>query len=182
MDDLEFLKGAQTYGIFIAIGLLGWLIRLQYQILKRLQAPGPTPAPPRPGSLLNAQRPSSPSDSQGEKAGADVEDNYDDPDFNLRPLVPSRTMRGRVEDQHGDAIYGSEDRYDKTAYIGRVSRHADLELLDRRVYKNQFTLDIIKVKVITNEWETEINKIGWVSLDDTSFRADFDPARREVLE
>lgn len=179
MDDVDILKFVQKYGIFVVITLIAWVIRLQYQILARMAAPKPQPPAPRPGSLIDA---AANAPVKTEKEDDEVEDNYDDPDFNLPPLVPSAVMRGRVEDQHGDAIYGTEARYDKTAYIGRVSFHADLELMDRRVYKNQFTLDIIKVKVITNEWDTEVNKIGWVSLDDTSFRADFDPERREVLE
>ncbi len=183
MDDLDVLKLVQKYGIFLVLGLLGWLIRIQYQILKRMETPRPVVSPPqKPGSLINAASASSAAKETKDADDDEVEDNYDDPDFNLPPIVPSETMRGRVEDQHGDAIYGNEERFDKTAYIGRVSRHADLELMDRRVYKNQFTLDIIKVKVITNEWESEINKIGWVSLDDTSFRSDFDAERREVLE
>ena len=111
---------------------------------------------------------------------AEKEYTFEDPDFALPPLLPAKSLKGRVEGEHGDAIYGALDRYHKEDYIGRVSHGAELELKDCRVYKNEFELNIIKVLVLRNEWETEIGKIGWVGLDDTSFRSMFNPKRRII--
>lgn len=125
-------------------------------------------------------------EESAEAAGAEVEAEaekeytFEDPDFSLPPLLPIKPLRGRVEGEHGDAIYGAEDRYHKEDYIGRVSRGAELELRDCRVYRNEFELNIIKVVVLSNEWQSEIGKTGWVSLDDTSFRSTFDPKKRTV--
>ncbi len=87
---------------------------------------------------------------------------------------------GREEGLHGDAFYGTESGYDKDSYIGRVSRGAELELLDTAVHKNEFDIDIIQVRVLSNEWETEVGRVGWVGLDDTSFRSRYNPESRRV--
>jgi hypothetical protein len=107
---------------------------------------------------------------------------YEDPNFNLAPILPSKTMKGKVVGEFGDAIYGNEKRYYKDLYYGRVSHGAKIELTDRRVYKNQFELNIIKIRVIKNEWGSEEGRIGWVGLEDTSFRDKFDPESRTIIE
>ena len=87
---------------------------------------------------------------------------------------------GVEENLNGDAIYGGEENYDKDDYIGRVSRGAELELLDTAVMKNEFDLDIVQVRVLSNEWDSEVGRIGWVGLDDTSFRSRFNPEARRI--
>ena len=130
---------------------------------------------PTPAAIQEASRIDHASENEPEQ-----EYTFEDPDFALPPLEPPAGFMGRVEGEHGDAIYGTEARYFKDDYIGRVSRGAELELRDCRVYRNEFELNIIKVRVITNEWESEIGKIGWVGLDDTSFRSAFDPQKRVI--
>jgi len=140
-----------------------------------------------PGSLIaEAERPvelQKTDDDSGVQAKEDGDKKkYDfvDPAFDRAPIVPTERMIGREEGKNGDAIYGNENKYERDDYIGRVSHGAELELLDRRVYMNEFELDIIKVRVLKNEWSSEIGRIGWVGLDDTSFRSTFDAERREV--
>jgi len=130
---------------------------------------------------------SDPEYDDSEKVEAKIEEdedekeyNFDDPDFNLSPIEPEKEIKGKVIGEHGDAIYGNEKRYFKELYYGRVSNGARLVLLDLRAYKNEFELDIIKVKVLTNEWKDEIGRICWVSLDDTSFRNNFNPKTRLI--
>jgi hypothetical protein len=121
-----------------------------------------------------------PSRAEEPPAEPDQEYTFEDPDFSLSPLEPPAGVMGRVEGEHGDAIYGGDARYFKEDYIGRVSRGAELELKDCRVYRNEFELNIIKVRVVSNQWEDEIGKTGWVGLDDTSFRSAFDPEKRII--
>jgi hypothetical protein len=97
--------------------------------------------------------------------------NYRDPKFGMPPLASAKRILGREENKFGDAVYGRDSGYDSNAYIGRVSRGAELELLDRRIYKNEFEIDIIKVKVLSNEWATEVGQTVWLGLNDTSFRS-----------
>ncbi|MBE7437630.1 MAG: hypothetical protein HS115_04175 [Spirochaetales bacterium] len=89
---------------------------------------------------------------------------------------------GRIEDQHGDAIYGSSDDYDKDDYLGRLSRGAEIELVDRRVLRNEFDVPIIKVRVLSNEWKDELGKTGWVGLAATSYRLRFDPESHTIMD
>ena len=77
--------------------------------------------------------------------------------------------RGVVTTPFGSGFYGTEVRYTPEAYIGRVAKGAELELMEPLIYKNQFGLDIVKVKVISSEYEQEIGFIGWVSLGETDF-------------
>ncbi len=121
-----------------------------------------------------------PSPEPDEPPVPEKEYNYVDPDMGKAPIVPAGTMLGREESVHGDAVYGRENGYDRDAYIGRVSHGAELELLDRRVYKNEFEIDIIKVKVLKNEWQDEIGRVCWLGLDDTSFRSAFNPKTRMI--
>ena len=110
----------------------------------------------------------------------DKEYNYDDPDFKKKPIIPKKKIIGKVIYEHGDAIYGDNERYKKDKYYGRVSHGAEIELMDLRVYKNEFELDIIKVKVLSNEWESKIGMICWVSLKDTSFIERFNLQTRTI--
>lgn len=103
-------------------------------------------------------------------------------DLPARKTEPGMSGTGRIEDLHGDAIYGTADRYDKDDYLGRVSRGAEIELVDRKVQTNEFDLPIIKIRVISNEWHDEIGKIGWVGLASTSFRLFYDPDKKTMLD
>ena len=109
-------------------------------------------------------------DEEGNK-----EYNYKDPNFKLAPVIPYAPMKGVVIDENGDAFYGNDKKYYSSLYYGRVSKDAKLELKDRRVYKNEFEINIIKVLVLTNEWDSEVGRIGWVGLEDTSFRDQYNP-------
>lgn len=133
---------------------------------------------PKPGSALTSSHGSVGFEAADEPGTTEY--TYDDPDFALPPLVPGVPVKGRVEAEHGDAVYGNEKRYNKDDYIGRVSHGADLELMDCRVYMNEFKLNIIKVRVATNQWPDEVGRIGWVGLDDTSYRSGFDPKTRTI--
>jgi hypothetical protein len=95
-------------------------------------------------------------------------------------LSPSRSLTGRVTGEHGDAVYGDATRYNKNCYYGRVSKGAELQLLDQCVYKDEFGLDIIKVKVLKNEWQSEEGKVCWVGLVATSFAGGYNPATRMI--
>ena len=97
-----------------------------------------------------------------------------------RVWVKDNALVGREENLHGDAFYGNEEAYEREDYIGRVSRGAELELIDTNVETNEFDIDIIKVKVLSNEWEAEVGRVGWVGLDDTSFRGHFNPETRSI--
>ena len=107
---------------------------------------------------------------------------FDDPDFFLEPLLPSTEIKGSVTAKYGAAIYGNNLKYFNKLYIGRLSHKAQVQLLDRRVYKSEFRIDMIKVKVETNQWTAEKGRIGWISLDTTSFKKQFDKEKRVILE
>jgi len=64
--------------------------------------------------------------------------NYIDPNFGRPPLEPVENLSGVVVGENGDAIYGNNKRYQRDLYYGRVSKGANLKLLDLRVYKNQY--------------------------------------------
>lgn len=113
-------------------------------------------------------------------SSGDKENSYVDPNFKLASIVPSQKMLGTVDGEHGDAIYGNNKRHWPEMNFGSVSKDAKIELLDRRVYKDNYELDIIKVKVLENRWDDEVGKIGWVSLDATSFRGQYDEKSREI--
>ena len=83
--------------------------------------------------------------------------------------APPTGRNGVVTSQHGDAFYGNQHSYNPDLYYGRVSKGAKLLLMDDKVYKSNHNLPIIKVKVLDNEWESEIGRVGWVGLTDTSF-------------
>lgn len=74
-----------------------------------------------------------------------------------------------VTGEYGDAFYGDESAYKKDVYYGRVGKGAELELLDRKPYKDEFNQDIIKVRVLTNKWPQEVGKIGWVTAKVTNY-------------
>ena len=94
--------------------------------------------------------------------------------------IPQTSRNGIVTSQHGDALYGNQHGYNAELYYGRVSRGAKLLLMDSKVYKNDYDLPIIKVKVLDNEWEDEIGKIGWVGLTDTSFADHYNAETKSV--
>lgn len=110
-----------------------------------------------------------------EDSGGEKEYNFVDPNFDLPPVLPEKNITGTVDSENGDAVYGNDKRYSPDLYYGRVSKDAKVELLDRRVYKNEFETTIIKVKVLENEWKDEIGKICWVGLDVTTLRDRYDP-------
>ena len=90
-------------------------------------------------------------------------------------------VNGTVTGQYGDAIYGDNERYKRNLYYGRVSKGAKILLRDRKVSRNQYGLNMVKVKVISNEWSHEIGKIGWVGLKATSFK-DFYNAQERTID
>lgn len=86
--------------------------------------------------------------------------------------APAGSMvEGIVKGQYGDAVYGDETGYKKDSYYGRVAQGARLQLLDRRAFKNEFGLDIVKVKILSNQWPHVVGRIGWVGLDCTTFES-----------
>lgn len=168
--------------LVMACGFLLWRLEKLKQTVRESSAPGRSADVSRsPRSFSgDSSAPVAVPRAAHVDSGHDQEYTFEDPDFSLPPIEPPPGVLGRVEGEHGDAIYGSEARYFKDDYLGRVSRGAELELKDCRVYKNEFELNIIKVRVVSNEWEDEVGKIGWVGLDDTSFRSTYDPEKRVI--
>lgn len=103
---------------------------------------------------------------------------YEDPNFNLSAIACGQT--GFVDAINGDAFYGNDKKYSSELYYGRVAKDAKIELLDKRVYKNEYEIQIIKIKVIENEWSDEIGKVGWIGLSVTNFRDFYNPATGQI--
>jgi TPR repeat protein len=99
------------------------------------------------------------------------------------PAAPAATGPiGVVVGKHGGAVHGGVEGYAKDDYIGRVSHGALVRLLDHRIYKNEFGLDIIQIKVLKNEWSRELGATCWVNLAATSFRDHVDEQARRIEE
>ncbi len=98
-------------------------------------------------------------------------------------VTPTEGSIGVVVAEHGDAIYGSDTRYMKDLYYGRVSKGTKIQLMDKKVYKNQFGLYIIKVKVLNkgNWWSSGVGRICWIGLTKTSFSDKFDDQTNTIV-
>jgi hypothetical protein len=93
---------------------------------------------------------------------------------------PESGLYGTVTNPNGDAFYGNSTAYTPDLYYGRLSHQAQILLLDEHVYQNQFDRPIIKVKALSNEWDSEIGKIGWIGLTETSFSDAYQPATQTI--
>lgn len=85
------------------------------------------------------------------------------------PIPPTEDIRDVVTVPNGGAFYGDGESFKPELYSGSVTHGAELQLMDRRVYKSEFDLLIVKVKVLSNDYEAEVGKVGWVSLSATNF-------------
>jgi len=95
--------------------------------------------------------------------------------------LPAGT-EGSVTAEHGDAIYGSDLKYSSLMYLGRVGKGQKIELVHNQVHYNEFSIPIIKVKVISKLYAcVPIETTGWVTLADTDFAKAFEQKAEEQL-
>jgi hypothetical protein len=88
----------------------------------------------------------------------------------LAQAEKGKPLIGVVTYKFGDAIYGNAKGYDKDDYLGRVGQGARLQLMDETIQRDEFGFEIVQVKVLSNNRDAKVGKIGWVSLEDTNFK------------
>jgi hypothetical protein len=85
------------------------------------------------------------------------------------PVDRTNPLVALVVGQNGDAIYGGGSSPNKDLYYGRVSKGARLELVQEKIHRDKSAVQV-KVKVLSNQWSSEVGKVGWVSMCVTNFK------------
>lgn len=103
-----------------------------------------------------------------------------------RTITPSEQMIGEWKGRYAGTGSGSvtNERLLTTEFTSQVWPGAKLQLLNRRVYRDNATRDIVHVKVLSQPypWEDEVGGEGWVKLEGTSFSSALDNSKRVLVE
>jgi hypothetical protein len=87
-------------------------------------------------------------------------------------------VAGRIVYPHGAAIYGNARQYIKDLYLGRLAQGDAFVLASRVVGRDEFNLQIIQVRVTTND--ELVGRVGWISLTTTDLVDRYDPEHQTI--
>ncbi len=81
---------------------------------------------------------------------------------------------GSIAATHGSSMYGSDIRYSPQLYMGRLTRGAEIRLLDKDAQRSKLGIPVIKVRLLSDSGTAPRGAVGWVNLNETSFADRFD--------
>ncbi|MCK4887210.1 MAG: hypothetical protein KAS96_07455, partial [Planctomycetes bacterium] len=111
---------------------------------------------------------------RGERSEVSLDDDVVTGDGNIDDSIgkinkPTGT-NGVVVSEYGSTMFGSDIKYSSLMHLGDVRKGQRIELVDSKVYYNQFTIPIVKVKVLNKLYASvPVGTAGWVTLADTDF-------------